>query len=243
LLRESLSERIADVYGSAPLLLACLIAAAWRARPQQRRVQGLVRALVAVVAIVFLAGTLMLGHVPTQLERARVTEGPGAVWERVQYIFQSTREWPWAGEWPAGSGWRVARYVHDCTRPADRLLMTWSAPEMNVFSRRVFAGGETVLPRVFRDPSSYEDAVLARLSQQSVPIVLVDPESREEFYRTYPAIGEYLDTRFRKAGEFTPDARKIDIYVERSRQPAGTDKEFGWPCFAGASTPATGGSL
>jgi hypothetical protein len=165
------------------------------------------------------------------------------VWQRVQDVFHSTREWPWAGQWPAGSGWKVARYVHDCTDLRDRLLLAWWAPELNVFSRRVFAGGESTLLPVFRDPATYEGAVLARLSQQSVPIVLVDPGELERFRSAYPGISRYLDTHFRQAGEFTPDARKIDIYVERSRQPTGTDKEFGWPCFAGASTPATGGSL
>ena len=193
------------------------------------------------VAIAFIAGTFALGHVPSQLNRARVPDGPGAVWQRLRDVFHHTREWPWANEWPAGSSWKVARYVHDCTRPADRLLMAWSAPEMNVFSRRAFAGGETALLPVFRDPSTYESRVLARLSQQSVPIVLIDPDELEHFRRSYPAIGKYLETRFHKVGEFTPDARQIHIYVETSRQPTGTDGEFGWPCFAGPPAPATAG--
>jgi len=129
------------------------------------------------------------------------------------------------------NGWKVARYVHDCTASNDRLLMTWSAPEMNVFSRRVFAGGETALLPVFRAPSQYEPAVLARLLTQSVPIVLVDPDGLEDFERVYPAIGEYLDERFHKVGQFNPDDRAIAVYVERTRPPTGIDPEFGWPCF------------
>jgi hypothetical protein len=238
LLRESLAERIADVYGSAPLVLACLIAVAWHARPRQRLARWTMRGAVAVIAIVFVAGTFMLGRVPSQLNRARLADGPGAVWQRARAVFHDTRQWPWVSQWPAGSSWKVARYVHDCTRSGDRLLMTWSAPEMNVFSRRPFAGGETALLPVFRDPSSYEPAVLARLSRQSVPIVLVDPDELEHFRQSYPAISKYLDTRFHKVGEFTPDPRKIHIYAEINRQPAGTDAEFGWPCFA----PQTAGS-
>ncbi len=241
LLRDSLAERIADIYGSAPLLLACVVAAGWSARPQRHVIQLSVRGAVIAVAIAFIAGTFMLGRVPSQLNRARVAAGPGAVWQRARDVFHHTREWPWANEWPAGSSWKVARYVHDCTHPGDRLLMTWSAPEMNVFSRRVFAGGETALFPVFRDPSSYEGAALARLSHQSVPIVLVDPDGLEDFYLAYPAIGKYFDARFRKVGEFTPDARKIHIYVDASRTPTGTDAEFGWPCFAAQSAPASAG--
>ncbi len=73
--------------------------------------------------------------------------------------------------------------------------------------------------------------MLARLSQQSVPIVLVDPDELADFRRAYPAISTYLDARFRKVGEFTPDARRIHVYADITRTPAGTDAEFGWPCF------------
>jgi hypothetical protein len=241
LLRDSLAERIADIYGSAPLLLACVVAAGWQARTKRHVIRLSVRGAVIVVAIAVIAGTFALGHVPSQLNRARVPDGPGAVWQRVRDVFHHTRDWPWANEWPAGSSWKVARYVHDCTNSGDRLLMTWSAPEMNVFSRRVFAGGETALLPVFRDPSTYEGKVLARLSQQSVPIVLVDPDELEHFRQSYPAIGKYLETRFHKVGEFTPDARQIHIYTETSRTPAGSDEEFGWPCFASQSAAATAG--
>jgi hypothetical protein len=241
LLRESLAERIADVYGSAPTLLGCLLAVAWQARPRQRLVGWIVRGAVTAIAIAFVAGTFVLGRVPSQLNRARIADGPGAAWQRARDVFHHTREWPWADQWPAGSGWKVARYVHDCTHSGDRLLMTWSAPEMNVFSRRAFAGGETALLPVFRDPSSYEPAVLARLSQQSVPIVLVDPDELEHFRQSYPAISKYLDAHFHKVGEFTPDPRKIHIYADINRQPSGTDAEFGWPCFVARTVSTAGG--
>jgi hypothetical protein len=240
LLRDSLAERIADIYGSAPLLLACVVAAGWSAYPQRRVARMAVRGAVMAVAIAFVAGTFMLGHVPSQLNRARVAAGPEAVWQRVEDVFHYTRDWPWANAWPAGTGWKVARYVHDCTRPGDRLLMTWSAPEMNVFSRRAFAGGETALLRIFRQPREYESSVVARLSRQSVPIVLVNPKEIDTFERAYPALSRHLADRYRKAGQFTDDERQIDIYVETSRSQSGTDGEFGWPCFA---APASGGQL
>jgi len=241
LLRETLAERIPDIYGSAPMLLACLVAVAWHERPRHWLALWPVRGAVAAIAIAFVAGTVMLGHVPSQLNRARIADGPGAVWQRARDVFHDTRQWPWAGQWPAGSSWKVARYVHDCTRSGDRLLVTWWAPEMNVFSRRVFAGGESTLLPLFRDPSTYEPAVLARLSQQSVPIVLVSPDELENFRQSYPAISKYLDARFHKVGEFTPDPRKIHIYAEINRQPVGTDAEFGWPCFAARTAASSAG--
>jgi hypothetical protein len=191
-----------------------------------------VGATIVVLSSGFVLGTLVLGEIGTRIDHAKIREGPGALWTRARSVFHDTRDWPWAGQWPIGDSWHVARYVHDCTNPDDRLLVTWSAPEMNVFSRRVFAGGEVALFPVFRPPSEVEPAVLARLSRQSVPIVLINPDGLEEFERVYPAIVEYLEERFHKVGQFSPQESPIDVYVDRTRLRTGTDAEFGWPCFA-----------
>jgi hypothetical protein len=50
----------------------------------------------------------------------------------------------------------------------------------------------------------------------------------------YPAIAEYLDERFHKVGQFSPDDRPIEVYADRKRPRTATDAEFGWPCFAAA---------
>lgn len=231
LLRESLSQRIPDIYGSLPMLVACVIAIGWRMRPQGRLARMAAGAVIIALSAGFVLGTFVLGTVLIRLDHSRITAGPSAVWERAQGVFRGTHQWPWSGQWPAGNGWKVARYVHDCTNPDDRLLVTWFAPEMNVFSQRAFAGGETALLPIFRNPSTYEPAVMARLSKQSVPIVLVDPDALEQFEEIYPAIGEYLDERYHQVGQFSPDDRPIDVYVERTRTRTGVDAEFGWPCF------------
>jgi hypothetical protein len=232
LLRDSLAQRIPDMYGSLPMLVACVIAIGWRMRPSGQVARIAAGGTIVALATAFVLGTLVLGQAPSRLDQARILDGPRAFWQRAQTVFQHTREWPWATEWPAGNGWKVARYVHDCTGPDDRLLVTWSAPEMNVFSRRVFAGGETALLPIFRPPAQYEPSVVARLSRQSVPIVLVDPDGLEEFERLYPDIKRWLDDRFHRVGQFSPDDRPIDVYVDRNRTRTGTDAEFGWPCFA-----------
>jgi hypothetical protein len=235
LLRDSLAQRTPDLFGSLPILVACVIAAAWRNRPLGPAARIAAGTAIVVFSSGFVVGTLVLGETPSRINQTTILKGPRAVWERAQTVFRHVHEWPWSNAWPAGHGWKVARYVHDCTRPGDRLLVTWSAPEFNVFSRRVFAGGETALFPVFRQPREYEPSIIARLSRQSVPILLVNPEARDDFHRTYPALSKYLDDRYRKAGEFTSDERKIDVYVDTSRPQTGHDREFGWPCFATVS--------
>jgi hypothetical protein len=230
MLRDSLVERIPDIYGSLPILVACVIAIAWMIRPRKGHARTAAVAAVIVLSSGFVLGTIVLGQTPAVLARSGIREGPRAVWERARVLFRRPDEWAWERRWTTGSGWKVARYVHDCTTPADRLLLTWFAPEINVYSRRVFAGGETFLMPIFRQPALYEPSVLTRLSQQSVPIVLV--AALDDFRRAYPALGRHLGDRYHQAGEFATDDGKIQIYVETSRPQAGTDKEFGWPCFA-----------
>src|SRR5262249_5212632 len=50
LLRDSLADRIADVYGSAPILLACVLAIAWNLRPHSRVTQWSTRVAVSTLA-------------------------------------------------------------------------------------------------------------------------------------------------------------------------------------------------
>jgi hypothetical protein len=108
----------------------------------------------------------------------------------------------------------------------------WNAPQFNVFSRRVFAGGETLLVPLFRPTATYEPAVLERLRRQSVPIVLADRDQQPEFEKAYPAISTYLSKRYRQAGVFPQDGgQQIIVFVDRERRQSGTDLELNLPCF------------
>jgi hypothetical protein len=241
LLRDSLVERIPDVYGSLPILFACVIAIAWTIRPQQRHAQMATAAALIALSSGFVVGTMVLGRTPAVLARTGIREGPLAVWQRTRNLFHYTDEWASDRRWTAASGWKIARYVHDCTNPDDRLLLTWFAPEINVYSHRVFAGGEAALMPAFRQAAQYEPSVLARLSRQSVPIVLA-AETLDEFHRVYPALSKHLGAHYHKAGEFVADGGKIQIFVETSRPQAGIDEEFGWPCFAAPRSPLSPGT-
>lgn len=240
LMRDSLVERIPDVYGSVPILVACVIAIAWRIRPQKRYARMATAAAIIALSSGFVVGTLVLGRTPAVLARTGITEGPHAVLKRARNLFHYTDEWASDRRWTSSSGWKIARYVHDCTNPDDRLLLTWFAPEINVYSHRVFAGGEAALMPAFRRAAEYEPSVLARLSRQSVPIVLA-AETLDDFHRVYPALSRHLGAHYHKAGEFLIDGGKIQIYVETSRPQAGIDEEFGWPCFAAPRSPLSSG--
>ena len=48
----------------------------------------------------------------------------------------------------------LTRYVRECTKPDDRLLVTWFAPEVYFYSERKFAAGLAFFyPRFFSSPA------------------------------------------------------------------------------------------
>jgi hypothetical protein len=229
--REVTWNRIADTFGTFPILVAWLSAAAfqWRGSWPARLAGG-------VLGLVLLASTGAVtahaGSAPAELEQSRVAEGREAVVQRFNQVVSETRNWPWSSDWPAGDDWQVAVYVHDCTRPEDRLLVTWNAPEFNFFSRRGFAGGETLLVPVFRSPAGYETAVMNRLRRQSVPIILGELGEWDYFAGRYPAIADHIARRYRRVGDHDFRAgHHIVVFVDKERTPTGVDSKFGWPCF------------
>jgi len=233
LFREALETRASDVYGAVPILALWALVTAWRWQPAHVAWRVATRAAVMVVLLGLILATSRVGDAVNSFERTALSEGPAAIAQRVRDVTQDARTYPWARQWPAGSGWRVARYVRDCTASTDRLLVTWNKPEMYVWAQRPFASGETLLVPALRPAAMFADRALTRLQGQSVPIVLVQPSSYEEdFLRVYPAIAAFIDTRYTRVGHFGNDARDdVDVYVLKDRAPTGVDPEFQWPCF------------
>jgi len=174
---------------------------------------------------------LSLGRAGEMLTRTQLFDGPSALASRAAAIARSARDWPWSAQWPGDEEWRVARYVHDCTGPDDRLLVTWFAPQFYVFSQRPFAGRETVLLPLYRDPSSYETRVLDTWRRQSVPIVLAEESTYPRFAAAYPALAGHIASQYRQIAAMPSRGDIILVFAERVREFTRTDAELGWECL------------
>jgi hypothetical protein len=158
-----------------------------------------------------------------------------------QETTRAAREWPWSTQWPGDDEWRLAVYVHKCTRADDRLLVAWRAPEFFYLSRRVFAGrdGAFLEPITFaglnvRFPETYEQRGLNAWNRQSVPIALTSDsdESDVEFATSFPALQRHLETAYSVAGTTRWRGRpSITVHVDNNRRPVRKDPDFGLPCF------------
>ncbi len=232
LVRDAVDHRVSDGYGAFPILLVWTIVTVARLPRRQwsRRMAAAAGALALGAAVAF---TATIGGAGEALRVSHLAGGPRVWLLRAQNVYRSAAQWPWADQWPVGDGWRIARYVHDCTAPGDRLLVTFGSPEYYVFSRRPFAGGETLLVPVLRPPHTFETSVVDRLQDQSVPIVLTEMTAYEEFEAAYPGVASHIRQRYRQVGVFDRGPhRRVAVHVEADRVPTAIDEEFGWPCFA-----------
>jgi len=229
--------RLADVFGTFPVLLCWVLATL--VAIDRRGVRAAARLAAGALAVVAILCTYRVGG--SEFEQiADVVTHPKASFERAAKTTRSAREWPWALQWPGDSEWRLARYIHDCTNPDDRLLVTWAAPEFYFFSKRPFAGREGPLFPVLRRPDSFEPQILEAWKQKRVPIVLTNDESYGDFATTFPRLATHLAQAYTEAGKTEWDERPaITVHVDRSRVATGRDTEFGLPCFSGTTTAST----
>jgi hypothetical protein len=123
-------------------------------------------------------------------------------------------------------------YVERCSKPSDRLVMTGLSPDVFVLANRGFAGGQMAFrPSFYTSPSDQQRA-LARLQKQSVPLVIVNLEEEGGFRQEMPRIVDYVESRYARLARIdVPGTRGLQLYVERDRRAAGTDRATGWPCF------------
>ena len=232
LVRTPNQTRVPDGFGMAPILAAWVIAAVMTARPRFAVVRFVVKTLAIAAGIVFAVAVTSMTSLREKIDETRVREGTSAMLAQARDVVDRSSRWPWAGEWPSGGGYALVPYLNRCSTSGDRLLVLWNAPQFNVFSRRAFAGGETLLMPLFRETSTYEPAVLAKLDRQRVPFVLADLELKPDFDRAYPGISSRIASRYTQARVFDYDGQRIALFVDNTRQSLGNDRAFNLPCFA-----------
>lgn len=207
--------------------------------PSRYSNSGLLRVgrVIVVVGVLGLTWTSIVAIAqPNQmLKRTALLSGPQAVMNRGAVLAKWLAASPPIDAWaPVGSlGLRgLVRYVRECTKPTDRLLVTWYEPEVYFYSGRGFAGGHVFfLSRHFSSPSD-QQLTIARLQAQSVPIVLADVSRYEDFQLEHTLVHDYLETNYQNARESGFGSGHLyRVQVARRAVPSGTYEPFSLPCF------------
>ena len=131
-----------------------------------------------------------------------------------------------------GSMQALIQYVHTCTKPDDRVLALWFAPELYYFAQRGFAGGMAVFFGGHWSEPRFQQRITEALSSQDVPLV-IDVGRYEDFGIFFPIVDRYLQQTFDVAGEtdFGLNDQRFRIRAAKNRQPVGTYAGSQLPCF------------
>jgi hypothetical protein len=151
-------------------------------------------------------------------------------WAQVQRLAQSP---PSTALMPAGRTLGLVEYVRACTRPTDRLLATWFAPDVYYFSERGFAGGMVVFFGGHWSSPADQRTTVARLRREPVPIAVAEMRSYPEFQRDFPLIDRYLQSAYDVAAQSSLDDPEGEyrIFVRKGAVQTGVSPRDGLPCF------------
>ena len=137
---------------------------------------------------------------------------------------------------PRGGQAELIRYVRSCTKPEDKLLATWFAPHLFAMSGRGFGGGMLVFFGGHWSSISHQRQIIAKLSSESVPLVIVDKATVSDFEQNYQLVNRHLQRTYRLARESSFGDPEVStdgyqVLVQRELSPTGRYDSWGLPCF------------
>jgi hypothetical protein len=199
-----------------------------RARPVPA-VAGIVA--VALIVLVSAQSTWAVVNLGDRLSQAGVRRGAGGVLRSARSVVRAWDGQSWAPYWPQGEEPPVLDYLRRCLSPADRVLVTWFAPEYFVFSGRGFAAGHALFYPASFATDRDQTLMLDRLSRESVPIVLVNQDEHEAFGRAFPRLAEHIRTHYTVRASFLHNgSTPIDVAVRNDIDPGRGFEAQPWTC-------------
>jgi hypothetical protein len=232
-LRANLAERFGDAAVPVVLLAAWTVgtAAAWTS-PVAR---GWVTLVPVLLLIQMFVAAYAFSDVRRELDTSGLSDSVGKISRRYAAVRDELRALPpasWQNTAPSGV-LAAAAYVAQCTSPDDRILVTGPTHEVPVLARRRFAAGQAMFKLSLYTSERDQERALARLEQQSVPLVLADIREFEGgFLSDYPLIARHLAEHYREAGTIDVDEEpRLRVFVDARRTPSRLDARFGLPCF------------
>jgi hypothetical protein len=226
-LRGTLPVRLADVSVLAAACGAFVVGRLLRARQIGGLARGLALGLAAVVAGLAIASSMAVGRVPTNLRVMTDGDGLAGVTPRTEAVaaFLDTPGPELADRLGGGSPlMALAAYLHACLGPDDRPLVVAYLPEVFFFSDRRFAGGAVDLRAGYLNVPRDQDQLIARVRQQSVPVVVTEAAAvfEERYENESPILRAYLDRAYRDTGDHDFAGQPYRLLVRRDfpRRPA-----------------------
>jgi hypothetical protein len=229
LVRNNFEARIPDA-SSLLVIMAGLVAVPWRtlgtAPPRRLRVAygagGIAIAGFAILAVVRGGGTHFTLDSIQEVFSLELARG------NIASLTVSPPIDGYAAADIRGEG-GLERYLHECTRPDDRVLVPFFHPQLYVYAERGFAGGQWRYFR-FHNSSEEQSATLQKLATEHVPVAILRRSEWESFRAEWELLANHIESRYRRVDTYRPEGDDIEVWVDRSRSPTGT-AGGDVPCF------------
>ena len=232
LIRDTLAARLPDAVVPAALILGWLIAGASRLRTSP--LAGVVWLTAAFVAVVTFASATTISATRDQLEKAEMLSGPGRFWRHLHSQVNELHERFPEGQIPSRVVFHLLPffdYADRCLTPTDHILIPGFAPEVSVWARRPFAGGQVWFqPGVLTSEADHR-YVMNRLQEQRVPVAILVLPSSQELMTKFDGLRRYIRDQFTEVTLLEGDADEIAEIAFNPRIATGRDRETGWYCY------------
>jgi hypothetical protein len=232
-LRDPLSARLADAIVPASLLGAWLAGRAIGLRSLPPRI-----AVVAVVIVLVAIGAnsvFVVADTQEHIERTDLGKGvfntPQLLSDRTEQLVArfSRQQVPDGRLIPL---FPLFEYLGRCTTTQHRLLVTAYAPELYVYSRRMFAGGQKVFMERYQQSPSDQQRTIDRMERQLVLFVLAPSDTYEEWQHGFTHVSAYVDAHFRPMVDIpVSSSRSLHVLVNHEMPASRADPATGWPCY------------
>jgi hypothetical protein len=169
-----------------------------------------------------------LNDVLRELDTSRLIHSPRLIVARTRQVSHELVEMPRAlRESQAADRMQAEAYLHECTRPTDRVVAVGYYPEVPTFAERLFGGARVTFVVGNYAAEHYARESLAKLESQSVPIVL---GGREVDYSEFRWLADYLHARYDEVGVVMSNGESLRVWARRGLSPT-KPGPHGLPCF------------
>jgi hypothetical protein len=231
LIRDTLIARLPDAVVPATFQLAWLLARVRGLRARPVAVLGWSAA--AVLVFVTGASVAIVGATKEQLDRAQLLEGlPRAGRQFVDRTTQLRARFP-AEQIPSRVAYALLpffAYADRCLARTDHILVPAFLPEVAVWARRPFAGGQILFQSGSLATESDHRLVMDRMRMQRVPVTVLVPTS-DPVLAQFDELASYVRDHFQDVAVLSiGDGRTIRLGFDR-RLASGRDGPTGWLCY------------
>ncbi|HEY9465073.1 MAG TPA: hypothetical protein VIR54_18400 [Vicinamibacterales bacterium] len=232
LIRDTLSARLPDAVVPAALLLGWLMAGAYRVRPSRRAAAAWLTC--TMIAAITVASAASVGETKSQLEKAEMLGTPARLWRHVHTRVAEFQERLPLGQIPSRIAWQLLpffKYADRCLAPTDHILTPGFAPEVAVWARRPFAGGQVWFQVGVLAGEEDQRYVMSRLGEQRVPVAILVAPSSEKIMTHFDGFRRYIRDQFTAVTPLEGDGDAIAEIAFNPSLAIGRDRETGWPCY------------